>query len=227
MCFRDIHCGYLLCSNISPAPRLGELQGGLTSFSVARHSASLDCRYKSLRRNTSQNTQSQNHLKKLLCVRCIFCLTEVLLPGCLLLTADISHCHRKAHIYCATTSSCFLFQHSCAFNTVLLSLNEPCCLFSSGAHVVIDGDTDLGYVEDGTACGTDRICFNHKCLPIQQFNFSTCPGTTDKTVCSGHGVHRHLFLLFPNMYNVMFTENIQVFRSETQEFFSCKSMTLT
>ncbi|KAG7242244.1 hypothetical protein INR49_024290, partial [Caranx melampygus] len=40
---QDVHCGYLLCSNISPAPRLGELQGGLTSFSVARHSASLDC----------------------------------------------------------------------------------------------------------------------------------------------------------------------------------------
>uniref|UniRef100_A0A673A5E4 ADAM metallopeptidase domain 22 n=1 Tax=Sphaeramia orbicularis TaxID=375764 RepID=A0A673A5E4_9TELE len=98
---QDVHCGYLLCSNISPAPRLGELQGGLTSFTVARHSASLDC---------------------------------------------------------------------------------------SGAHVVINGDTDLGYVEDGTACGTDHICFNHKCLPIQQFNFSTCPGTTDKTICSGHGV---------------------------------------
>uniref|UniRef100_A0A8C4GXV7 ADAM metallopeptidase domain 22 n=1 Tax=Dicentrarchus labrax TaxID=13489 RepID=A0A8C4GXV7_DICLA len=98
---QDVHCGYLLCSNISPSPRLGELQGGLTSFSVARHSASLDC---------------------------------------------------------------------------------------SGAHVLIDGDTDLGYVEDGTACGTDRICFNHKCLPIQQFNFSTCPGTTDKIICSGHGV---------------------------------------
>ncbi|XP_019747640.1 disintegrin and metalloproteinase domain-containing protein 22 isoform X1 [Hippocampus comes] len=98
---QDVHCGYLLCSNISPAPRLGELQGGLTSFSVARHSASLDC---------------------------------------------------------------------------------------SGAHVLIDGDTDLGYVEDGTVCGTDRICFNHKCLPIQQFNFSICPGTTDKSICSGHGV---------------------------------------
>ncbi|TNN75720.1 Disintegrin and metalloproteinase domain-containing protein 22 [Liparis tanakae] len=98
---QDVHCGYLLCSNISPAPRLGELHGGLTSFSVARHSASLDC---------------------------------------------------------------------------------------SGAHVLIDGDTDLGYVEDGTACGTDSICFNHKCLPIQTFNFSTCPGTTDKIICSGHGV---------------------------------------
>ncbi|XP_076010041.1 disintegrin and metalloproteinase domain-containing protein 22 [Genypterus blacodes] len=98
---QDVHCGYLLCANISPAPRLGELQGGLTSFSVARHSASLDC---------------------------------------------------------------------------------------SGGHVMIDGDADLGYVEDGTACGTDSICFNHKCLPIHQFNFSTCPGTTDKTICSGHGV---------------------------------------
>lgn len=53
---------------------------------------------------------------------------------------------------------------------------------------MIDGDTDLGYVEDGTACGTDRICFNHKCLPVQDFNFSTCPGTTDKVICSGHGV---------------------------------------
>ncbi|XP_076869019.1 disintegrin and metalloproteinase domain-containing protein 22 isoform X2 [Brachyhypopomus gauderio] len=98
---QDVQCGYLLCSNISPAPRLGELQGGLTSFSVAQHSASLDC---------------------------------------------------------------------------------------SGGHVVIDGDTDLGYVEDGTACGTERICFNHKCLPVQEFNFSTCPGTNDRVICSGHGV---------------------------------------
>lgn len=57
-CSRDIHCGYLLCSNISPAPRLGELQGGLTSFSVARHSASLDCRYTLGRRHTSLNAQS-------------------------------------------------------------------------------------------------------------------------------------------------------------------------
>uniref|UniRef100_A0A4W5RQ16 ADAM metallopeptidase domain 22 n=1 Tax=Hucho hucho TaxID=62062 RepID=A0A4W5RQ16_9TELE len=98
---QDVHCGYLLCSNISPAPRLGELQGGLTSFSVAQHSASLDC---------------------------------------------------------------------------------------SGGHVMIDGDSDLGYVEDGTACGTERVCFNHKCLPLQEFNFSTCPGTTEKTICSGHGI---------------------------------------
>uniref|UniRef100_A0A8C7SMJ2 ADAM metallopeptidase domain 22 n=1 Tax=Oncorhynchus mykiss TaxID=8022 RepID=A0A8C7SMJ2_ONCMY len=94
---QDVHCGYLLCSNISPAPRLGELQGGLTSFSVAQHSA-------------------------------------------------------------------------------------------SGGHVMIDGDSDLGYVEDGTACGTERVCFNHKCLPLQEFNFSTCPGTTEKTICSGHGI---------------------------------------
>uniref|UniRef100_A0A8C7SMU2 ADAM metallopeptidase domain 22 n=1 Tax=Oncorhynchus mykiss TaxID=8022 RepID=A0A8C7SMU2_ONCMY len=57
-----------------------------------------------------------------------------------------------------------------------------------GGHVMIDGDSDLGYVEDGTACGTERVCFNHKCLPLQEFNFSTCPGTTEKTICSGHGI---------------------------------------
>uniref|UniRef100_A0A8C9TXI3 ADAM metallopeptidase domain 22 n=1 Tax=Scleropages formosus TaxID=113540 RepID=A0A8C9TXI3_SCLFO len=104
---QDVQCGYLLCSNIAPTPRLGELQGGLTSFSVAQHSASLDC---------------------------------------------------------------------------------------SGGHVIIDGDTDLGYVEDGTACGTDSICFNHRCLPVQEFNFSTCPGTTDRKICSGHGVGGHRLL---------------------------------
>lgn len=77
------------------------------------------------------------------------------------------------------------------FYHVKCFVSDSCLLFS-GAHVVIDGDTDLGYVEDGTACGTDRICFNHKCIQIQQFNFSTCPGSTDKMVCSGHGVNTQI-----------------------------------
>lgn len=59
--------------------------------------------------------------------------------------------------------------------------------------MLIDGDTDLGYVEDGTACGTDRICFNHKCLPVQEFNFSTCPGTNERVICSGHGVRDYVW----------------------------------
>ncbi|KAK1172561.1 disintegrin and metalloproteinase domain-containing protein 22-like isoform X2 [Acipenser oxyrinchus oxyrinchus] len=110
---QDVHCGYLLCSNISPAPRLGELQGSLSSFSVVHQSTALDC---------------------------------------------------------------------------------------SGGHVMIEGDTDLGYVEDGTPCGTDMMCFDHRCVTVQAFNFSTCPGTTDTRICSGHGIcsnelrcvcHRH------------------------------------
>ena len=72
------------------------------------------------------------------------------------------------------------------------SVTVLCCVLNvSGGHVMIDGDSDLGYVEDGTACGTERVCFNHKCLPLQEFNFSTCPGTTEKTICSGHGVRIH------------------------------------
>ncbi|MGH0151866.1 UNVERIFIED_CONTAM: hypothetical protein FKN15_021556, partial [Acipenser sinensis] len=77
----------------------------------------------------------------------------------------------------------------------LLSWVDP----ESGGHV-IDGDTDLGYVEDGTPCGADMMCFDHRCVSVQAFNFSTCPGTTDTRICSGHGIcsnelrcvcHRH------------------------------------
>lgn len=58
----------------------------------------------------------------------------------------------------------------------------------SGGHVKLDEDTDLGYVENGTPCGPDMVCLDHRCLPTEAFNFSTCPGTTDSQICSGHGV---------------------------------------
>uniref|UniRef100_A0A8C9LAT7 ADAM metallopeptidase domain 22 n=1 Tax=Pavo cristatus TaxID=9049 RepID=A0A8C9LAT7_PAVCR len=57
-----------------------------------------------------------------------------------------------------------------------------------GGHVKIDEETDLGYVENGTPCGPNMVCLDHRCLPIESFNFSTCPGTTDTQICSGHGV---------------------------------------
>ncbi|XP_038653926.1 disintegrin and metalloproteinase domain-containing protein 22 isoform X3 [Scyliorhinus canicula] len=57
----------------------------------------------------------------------------------------------------------------------------------SGGHVILDEVTDLGYVQDGTPCGQDRMCINHKCLPLKAFNFSTCPGTSGARKCSGHG----------------------------------------
>ncbi|XP_078091154.1 disintegrin and metalloproteinase domain-containing protein 22-like [Mustelus asterias] len=58
----------------------------------------------------------------------------------------------------------------------------------SGGHVILDEVTDLGYVQDGTPCGQDRMCINHKCLPLKAFNFSTCPGASGARKCSGHGV---------------------------------------
>ncbi|XP_067869103.1 disintegrin and metalloproteinase domain-containing protein 22 isoform X2 [Heterodontus francisci] len=58
----------------------------------------------------------------------------------------------------------------------------------SGGHVILDEVTDLGYVQDGTPCGQDRMCINHKCLPLKAFNFSTCLGTSDARRCSGHGI---------------------------------------
>ncbi|XP_072431965.1 disintegrin and metalloproteinase domain-containing protein 22 isoform X2 [Chiloscyllium punctatum] len=57
----------------------------------------------------------------------------------------------------------------------------------SGGHVILDEVTDLGYVQDGTPCGQDRMCINHKCLPLKSFNFSICPGASGTRKCSGHG----------------------------------------
>ncbi|XP_032094100.1 disintegrin and metalloproteinase domain-containing protein 22 isoform X2 [Thamnophis elegans] len=98
----DVLCGYLLCSNIaSNIPRLGELDGEITSISLQNLGKTFNC---------------------------------------------------------------------------------------SGGHVKLEEDADLGYVEDGTPCGSSRICWDHRCLSMDTFNFSSCPGSTDGFICSGHGV---------------------------------------
>ncbi|XP_017278157.1 disintegrin and metalloproteinase domain-containing protein 23 isoform X1 [Kryptolebias marmoratus] len=58
----------------------------------------------------------------------------------------------------------------------------------TGAHVLLDDDTDLGYVEDGTPCGPSMMCLDRKCLPIQSLNMSSCPIGPNGQVCSDHGV---------------------------------------
>ncbi|CAH2306415.1 disintegrin and metallo ase domain-containing 23 [Pelobates cultripes] len=58
----------------------------------------------------------------------------------------------------------------------------------SGAHVLLDDETDMGYVEDGTPCGPSMMCLDRKCLPIQSLNISSCPLGSNGKVCSGHGV---------------------------------------
>ncbi|KAI6065016.1 Disintegrin and metalloproteinase domain-containing protein 23 [Aix galericulata] len=54
-----------------------------------------------------------------------------------------------------------------------------------GAHVLLDDDTDLGYVEDGAPCGPHMMCLDKKCLPIQSLNISSCPIGSNGKVCSG------------------------------------------
>ncbi|XP_063744173.1 disintegrin and metalloproteinase domain-containing protein 23 isoform X4 [Eleginops maclovinus] len=58
----------------------------------------------------------------------------------------------------------------------------------SGGHVLLDDETDLGYVEDGSPCGPSMMCLDRKCLPIQSLNMSTCPTGPNGQVCSAHGV---------------------------------------
>ncbi|XP_051774990.1 disintegrin and metalloproteinase domain-containing protein 11 isoform X2 [Erpetoichthys calabaricus] len=57
-----------------------------------------------------------------------------------------------------------------------------------GGHAMLDDGTDLGYVDDGTLCGPNMMCLDHRCLPLSSFNLSTCPGSMDGRICSEHGV---------------------------------------
>ncbi|XP_038412633.1 disintegrin and metalloproteinase domain-containing protein 22 isoform X1 [Canis lupus baileyi] len=98
---RDVLCGYLLCTNIGNIPRLGELDGEITSTLVVQQGRTLNC---------------------------------------------------------------------------------------SGGHVKLEEDVDLGYVEDGTPCGPQMMCLEHRCLPVASFNFSTCLSNKEGTVCSGNGI---------------------------------------
>ncbi|XP_008571698.1 PREDICTED: disintegrin and metalloproteinase domain-containing protein 22 isoform X6 [Galeopterus variegatus] len=98
---RDVLCGYLLCTSVGNIPRLGELDGEITSTLVMQQGRTLNC---------------------------------------------------------------------------------------SGGHVKLEEDVDLGYVEDGTPCGPQMMCFEHRCLPVASFNFSTCLSSKEGTVCSGNGV---------------------------------------
>eukprot|EP00069_Balaena_mysticetus_P015083 bmy_01676T0 len=97
----DVFCGFLLCTNLTRAPRIGQLQGEIIPTSFYHQGRVIDC---------------------------------------------------------------------------------------SGAHVVLDDDTDVGYVEDGTPCGPSMMCLDRKCLQIQALNMSSCPLGSKGKVCSGHGV---------------------------------------
>ncbi|XP_062861453.1 disintegrin and metalloproteinase domain-containing protein 23 isoform X2 [Trichomycterus rosablanca] len=58
----------------------------------------------------------------------------------------------------------------------------------SGGHVLLDDNTDIGYVENGTPCGPSMMCLDRKCLPIQFLNMSACPISPSGHICSNHGV---------------------------------------
>ncbi|KAM9031574.1 disintegrin and metalloproteinase domain-containing protein 23 isoform X2 [Sarcophilus harrisii] len=97
----DVFCGFLLCTNLTRVPRIGQLQGEIIPTSFYHQGRVIDC---------------------------------------------------------------------------------------SGAHVVLDDDTDVGYVEDGTPCGPSMMCLDRKCLQIQSLNMSSCPLDSNGKVCSNHGV---------------------------------------
>ncbi|TRY82809.1 hypothetical protein DNTS_025574 [Danionella cerebrum] len=70
-------------------------------------------------------------------------------------------------------------------NTLGLGVMFSSC---SGGHVLLDDDTDLGYVEDGTPCGPSMMCLERKCVAISSLNLTACPSGPGGRVCSAHGV---------------------------------------
>lgn len=103
-----------------------------------------------------------------------------------------------------TTSLDLSMSWKCVSSPILVCVDLPCMSFfflspplpisfpssfpHSGGHVLLDDETDLGYVEDGTPCGPSMMCLDRKCLPIQSLNMSTCPSGPNGQVCSAHGV---------------------------------------
>ncbi|XP_076864263.1 disintegrin and metalloproteinase domain-containing protein 11-like isoform X2 [Brachyhypopomus gauderio] len=56
-----------------------------------------------------------------------------------------------------------------------------------GGHAVLEDGSDLGYVEDGTPCGPNMMCLEHRCLSLSSFNISSCSGSSSGLTCSNHG----------------------------------------
>uniref|UniRef100_A0A8C4QPZ6 ADAM metallopeptidase domain 22 n=1 Tax=Eptatretus burgeri TaxID=7764 RepID=A0A8C4QPZ6_EPTBU len=61
----------------------------------------------------------------------------------------------------------------------------------SGANVILEDGSDLGYVPDGMPCDINAVCLERRCLPLDALNLTTCPSINHKT-CSGHGVCSHI-----------------------------------
>ncbi|KAL2102779.1 hypothetical protein ACEWY4_001947 [Coilia grayii] len=58
----------------------------------------------------------------------------------------------------------------------------------SGGHVLMDDDTDLGYVDDGSPCGPSMMCLERRCVAISSLNITACPSGPNGRICSAHGV---------------------------------------
>ncbi|XP_078703111.1 disintegrin and metalloproteinase domain-containing protein 11-like isoform X4 [Branchiostoma floridae x Branchiostoma belcheri] len=56
-----------------------------------------------------------------------------------------------------------------------------------GGHVLLDDSNNIGYVQDGTTCGTNKMCHSGRCVEVSNFNITPCPVGGNGMPCSGHG----------------------------------------
>ncbi|XP_062522366.1 zinc metalloproteinase-disintegrin-like lachestatin-2 isoform X1 [Corticium candelabrum] len=50
----------------------------------------------------------------------------------------------------------------------------------------------IGYVNDGTQCGTNKLCQAHRCIDFSSLNVPSCPTDQSGNICSGNGVCNNL-----------------------------------
>ncbi|EMP41432.1 Disintegrin and metalloproteinase domain-containing protein 11 [Chelonia mydas] len=202
---QDVLCGYLLCTNITGVPRLGELSGEITAMTFYHQNRPVDCRprkqglscpqpqslryvpegpgsespgvsIKPFRESVAERKETQTRLGGSRRQPPFLLRCGELFRGSALVASGSAD---------GPAELCTAPQPELAEPLLPSGGSDPP---RRGGHVQLVDGSDLSYVEDGTPCGPSMLCLDHKCLPAAAFNFSSCPSSWDGMICFDHGV---------------------------------------
>ena len=69
---------------------------------------------------------------------------------------------------------------------LIISCTIDCGIFRSFITTPTPGQANPGLVEDGTQCGTDRLCIDQECRNVSSLNIPPCPKGSNGLTCSGN-----------------------------------------
>ena len=59
-----------------------------------------------------------------------------------------------------------------------------------------------GLVEDGIKCGSEKMCYEQRCMSVSSLGFPQCPTGSNGQICSGNGVRLFLKISY-NIYLIL------------------------